>query len=174
MRYLIGANRRRISRWSELGRRRATDVRQSAGPLGTSDDPRAIGDGGPGAGIGTISAFGRSSWRRRGRGRRLGFGRRRRGRARVLTGWRSSIRARRLRRARRGHAMTANDGEDLRNNARMQPRGFIDVDMIDTGIGTDIDIVQRAVEARSLPHIGIVPLRQIDNARDVVAYSERW
>ena len=69
--------------------------------------------------------------------------------------------------------MAADDGEDFRNNPRMQPRRFIDVDMIDTRIGTDIDVGERAVEARPAPHISVVPLRQIENARDVVACSER-
>lgn len=109
MRYLLGAKRRRVYRWFVLRRSRTIDVLPRAGPLGTSNDRRAIGNGRPGASIGAVSAFGRSSLRGCGRGRRLRLGRA----AAVLTGWRSPIQTRRLRRAWRRRAMAANDGEDF-------------------------------------------------------------
>ena len=45
--------------------------------------------------------------------------------------------------------------------------------MVNAAIGTDVDIVKGALEARSPPHIGIVALRQIENAGDIVARGKR-
>src|SRR6266568_8643268 len=58
--------------------------------------------------------------------------------------------------ARRREAMAAGDGENLVDNARMQPRRLVDIDVIDIRIRTDVDIGERTVEAGPAPHIGIV------------------
>ena len=40
--------------------------------------------------------------------------------------------------------------------------------MINAGVGGNVDVLQLAAEARAGPHIGVLPLRQIENAGHVL------
>src|SRR6202035_1334907 len=73
-----------------------------------------------------------------------------------------------LRLLRSGRAqMAGGDRQDFGDCARMQPRRLVDIEMPDIGIRAQIDIDQRAAEARAFAHIGIVALGEIDDAADI-------
>ena len=49
----------------------------------------------------------------------------------------------------------------------LQPGRFVDREMIDRGVGRDIDVLQPAVEAGAGLHIGVFALRQVEHASHV-------
>ena len=57
--------------------------------------------------------------------------------------------------------------EDRAQGRSLQPRRFIDREMIDAGVAGDVDIRQFAVEAGARHHIGVFPLGQIEHAGDI-------
>ena len=70
--------------------------------------------------------------------------------------------------ARRVTALRVRGLQDRVERHALQPRRFVDGEMIDARFAGDIDILQLAVEARARPHIGIFALRQIEHAGDVL------
>src|SRR5271154_1611875 len=68
--------------------------------------------------------------------------------------WRPAVRRRFWRR--RGHAVTADDGQNLTDHSGMQPGRLIDGGMADIRVGAHVDIAERATKAGPAPHVGVI------------------